>query len=221
MCVIIVCKTRGLTEKEVTQAFRANDDGAGYAWYDSGKIRYKKGFMEVEHVIDAYFSGGVNNIFPHIIHFRNATNKVTRKLTHPFIISEKSSLKLTHQGTEPLLFHNGILPDWKNKMLDFYLNNAKKIPDGDFSDSRFIAIMAHFLGHNILSILGDKFVIITPTSIDLYGKFEEDDGIVATNKSYKTGNVVYTKSQKLALSSLGNSNLDIGVLEDIPDEYGN
>ena len=226
MCVICICKGRGLTEKEIVSAFRSNDDGASYAWQSEGKICYKKGFMKVEHIIKDYFSSGINTHYPHIVHFRNATNKVTAKLTHPFIISEKSPLSLTYKGNESLLFHNGVMSDWKNKMMDFYLHNAKRIPDGDFSDSRFIAILTHFLGPNILSILGDKYVVFGLKNIDLYGSFEENDnGIIASNKSYKTGNTIYTKSQTRALmrGELVNSNplniCDINVLDDTPDRF--
>jgi len=153
MCVIIVCRERGVTKDELQQAFKANDDGGGIAWTEEGEVCYRKGFMKAEHMSSCYFDEHINDKLPHVLHFRRATSKVTQKLTHPYIISEKSPLKLTYRGKESLLFHNGVMSDWKKKMFDFYLHNAKKIPDGDWSDSRFIAILVHFLGVNILPIL--------------------------------------------------------------------
>lgn len=195
ICVIVVCKERALTEKEVREAFRANPDGGGLAWYEDGKVVLRKGFMKVNHMLDCYLGEHVNEKLPHVVHCRRATSKVTQKLTHPFIVSEKSPLKLTYHGNEAVLFHNGVVSDWKKKMFEFYLHNAKKIPDGDFSDSRFVAILVHFLGENILPILGDKYVMFSISNINMYGSFSEDSGVFATNSSYKTGNVVYTSSQ--------------------------
>lgn len=198
MCVIVVAKERAMTEAEVVTAFRANNDGGGIAWYEKNESAYKKGFMKVEHMLDVYFGEKICEKFPHVLHFRKATSRITQKLTHPFVVSEKSPLKLVYHGKEPLLFHNGVLSDWKTKMLNFYLNNCKQVPDGEFSDTRFISILTHFLGSNILTILGDKFVVMGAKKIELYGDFQNDNGLTATNGSYRSGRTEYTRSQREA-----------------------
>jgi hypothetical protein len=221
VCVILICKTRGLTRKEVATSFTANDDGVGVAWYANKQISYRKGFMRVQHFMDFYFDEHIDRKFPHVVHFRNASNSVTQKLTHPFVISEKSPLKLTYHGKESLLFHNGVVSNWKKLLLDFYIHNVKKIPDGEWSDSRFAAILTHFMGPNILSILGDKFVLFSTTNINLYGEFTDDDeGLVASNMSYKTGRTVLTQTQLRSGMTATRNPMEISSVDDIPDIYG-
>jgi hypothetical protein len=192
MCVIVVAKERSMTESELISAFRANGDGCGLSWMEGDKIVIRKGFMKLKHLKEVYLDEGINEKLPHVVHFRKASNKICQSLTHPFIVSERSLPKLIYRGKEPALFHNGVLPDWRARMFDFYLHNCKKIPDGDFSDSRFIAIITHFLGKNVLNSLGGKFVLFGLDKIDLYGEgFIKDEGIIASNSSYTSGKTVY------------------------------
>jgi hypothetical protein len=216
-----------MTKKEVLTSFQGNDDGAGVAWYpDKEHVSYRKGFMKVQHLVDFYFDEHINTKLPHVVHFRRASNLVIQKLTHPFIVSEKSPLKLTYNGKDALLFHNGVVSNWRKQMLDFYIHNTKKIPDGEFSDSRFVSILTHFLGPNILHILGDKFVLFSTEKINVYGEWEEDDnGIIATNDSYKTGRVVLTQSQlrnRINSDGITHSNdhyTSVSVIDDVPGIY--
>lgn len=187
MCVIAVCNTRSMTEKEMRDAFEMNNDGAGFAWSTTdGLTNYLKGFMTADDIVSAYKSANMRRTLPHVVHFRNATSKVCPELTHPYIVNNESPNITEYHGNEPLLFHNGVLSSWRSTMLEFYMNNRLRVPDGDFSDTRFMAILISYMGKNALSMLNaGKFVFITNDMIDLIGDFINDRGILFSNLSYK------------------------------------
>jgi len=176
-----------MTNQEIRDAFDMNDDGAGFAWSTAdGFINYSKGYMTANDIIAAYKEKGMRKILPHVVHFRNATSRVCPELTHPYIVDYDSPNITEYQGQLPLLFHNGVLSNWKGMMLDFFMNNKLVIPDGDFSDTRFMAIMTAHLGKNVLPMLNaGKFVFMTNDIIDITGDFTNDNGILYSNLSYK------------------------------------
>lgn len=194
MCVIAVCQTRGMTDREIRDAFDMNDDGAGFAWSDeNNNLNFRKGFMRAADILSAYKELGMRKKLPHVVHFRNATSAVVPELTHPYIVSENSEVLddeheplITYSGTSPLLFHNGVLGNWRSEMLDFFMTNKLHVPDGQWSDTRFMAILCHHLGKNVLGMLSaGKFVFMTNDIIDVIGDFTNDNGILYSNLSYK------------------------------------
>lgn len=202
MCLISVCRKRGLSEEEINNGFEKNSDGAGFARNTGKAVSYVKGFMSVDSFKEAYFGKKLNEMLPHIVHFRktSGTNTIPG-LTHPFIISENSELSLQYKGCESILFHNGTMSQWKEKMFNFYMQRGTKIPSGTFSDTRFIAILTNYLGTGVLHLIDDKFVVVSPKKVSMIGKFTEEDGILFSNSTYKAGGYSYQNGEEFYWSS--------------------
>lgn len=183
MCVIAICKTSRIPKAEFFEAFRSNKDGAGMAWRDKGKMHYIKGLMSVENAWDCYEKNIEKDNFPHIVHFRIG-GPVIPDLTHPFIISEQSELELQWSGDNDLLFHNGVISNWKSLIVPTFLALGV-IPDGEWSDTRLAAMQVKKLGPDILCFLDGKFAVFSKKDIQIFGDWEkESQGIVWSNRSY-------------------------------------
>jgi hypothetical protein len=184
MCVIALCNTRRINKPEFFEAFRCNKDGAGMAWREEDKMRYVKGIMKDKDAWACYNDLIKENNFPHVVHFR-VGSPVIPELTHPFIISKDSELFLNYEGNQSLLFHNGIVSNWKSLLLPIFIVN-KIIPEGEFSDTRMVAILINDLGEKVLEFVDGKYAIFDQEKLKYFGSWEEEsEGIVWSNKSYK------------------------------------
>jgi len=195
MCIIAVCEKRALTDKELENCFSTNKDGAGIAWHKDGMNHYIKGLMKLDEVKDVYSDIRECGIIPHVVHFRTSTTGgVNEELTHPFIVSKDSPVAdMVWDGKDPLLFHNGCFRNWEESMLNFYIRKSARIPDGNWSDSRFMAILVHFLGKNVLKIKGSKYALLMPSGrIWTYGNFIHDDGVHFSTTAYKARSYGYS-----------------------------
>lgn len=191
MCIIAAAKSRKLTKDEIKNCFTSNPNGAGIAWSEGGKNHFQKGFMTIEKFQEFY---NHFDILPHVAHFRIATSGgVSQELTHPFLISLDSPLPLAGSGAQPLLFHNGIITDWKEKFLHWTpdiireLRRHKKVPQlppGPWSDTRAAAIMAAYSGEAVLNLLSGKFAVISNGTLRTYGEFETAKGIQFSNSGH-------------------------------------
>lgn len=171
-----------MPEAYFEESFTCNRDGFGFAWREDGKVKFKKGYMKIHEAWAAYSEFCKKPSFPHVVHFRLGS-PVCQELTHPFIISESSELVLKGEA-DNVMFHNGIVSGWKDRMWEMFFKLGY-IPDGKISDTRIIAMMYHLFGENIFELIDGKFVAFGATKIKLYGKFEEEDGIWYSNNSYK------------------------------------
>jgi hypothetical protein len=184
MCLLSICNTRHFTDDEFKTAFEKNDDGVGFGWIEKGKIKFRKGFMDKEVALAKYRNFCEKNIFPYILHFRLGSPTVP-ELTHPFIISENSELLLKSNNANGLLFHNGIISGWEGKLFSL-LCSMDHIPKGEWSDTRMLAIAINKLGEGIIDFVNGKFVTIIDEKIMYYGDFDDADGIMMSNNSYKS-----------------------------------
>jgi len=184
MCIIAICLKRKLTDKELENCWASNKDGAGVGWADYGKTHYKKGFTNLAE-LKTFYSG--LNVIPHVIHFRTGTSGgYSQQMTHPFIVDDNGTLDLEYHGNKPLLFHNGVIPDWKDMALTYFLSNGIRIPDGTWSDTRVLAVLCSRLGMNLLDFIYGKFAIIhNDGNIERYGEFIMDEGNYYSNSDYK------------------------------------
>jgi hypothetical protein len=193
MCIIAICETNTLPKEEFYECFKCMKDGFGFSWRDNDNVKFVKGIMKVDESWEIYedFIKGDKNVFPHVLHFRLGS-PVIPELTHPFIISENSELWLNAKKNknnkvfDSVLFHNGIIPNWKDMLINTFIANGK-IPAGEWSDTRMAAILVNKLGENVLDYLSGKYVMMTPTEIITSGDFITDDklpGIRFSNKSY-------------------------------------
>lgn len=182
MCVLILCKDRALTKDEFGEAWSRNKDGFGYAYHINNKIAFKKGMMVLADAYEEYTK--IQHILPHIAHFRLGS-PVCPELSHPFLCTEDSELLLEGETTEPLIFHNGIVSGWDKWMMNVFLT-LKRIPQGQWSDTRLVAIICKLLGFDALKYIEGKYLVITHNDILISGKFEdEENGLIASNTSYK------------------------------------
>jgi len=187
MCVIAYSQSgRTLTKDEFENCFDRNRDGVGIAYQKSGNLHYIKGLMNVETAWDTYQKLKLSG-HQHVVHFRIGTaGGKTQELTHPFLVSTKSPLKLSYSGKSSVLFHNGCITRWEDYEMPFFIAN-KFFPDGEMSDSRMAAMLVSQLGLKVLSKLSGKFIIFSPDKVWVRSPkdFEVSDGILYSNTSYK------------------------------------
>lgn len=184
MCVIAICNSKRIKKAEFFESFRCNSDGCGMAWSTKNNNKYVKGIMKVEEAWEQYNQLIPEKHFPHIVHFRIGA-PVIPELTHPFIISEESELLLNYEGKNTLLFHNGVISNWKQYLLPTFMS-IRNIPEGAWSDTRMVAIILNMIGEKALGYIDGKFVTFNNNDISITGTWEkEDDGITWSNVSYK------------------------------------
>lgn len=165
MCVIGLIR-RKLTREEIKELWESDSHGAGVAWTRNGKVHYKKGFMKLEQFLDFYLNEQLP--VPHVVHFRTASaGGVSPSLTHPFLISPSSPLKLSYEGKAPVLFHNGTvaLSSLMPLVLQLYIKKGLKLK-GEWSDTRALAVLVSTLGTGVLNIFDvDRYAIVYPNRI--------------------------------------------------------
>lgn len=183
MCVIVVSKAKKLDKGTFSKCWESNSHGFGMAWIMNGKTHMVKGIMDLNEAWKIY-----NNEvrIPCVAHFRyRSSGDINRELTHPFMVSLNSPIRMGAVGDEKWLFHNGTVGDWKSILLQLSLiKNAK--PKGELSDSRIIAMLLSQTGDWIFETLYPlhKWVLITPNSIMAYGDFKTKDEQLFSNLSW-------------------------------------
>ena len=184
MCIIAICKERALTQKEIENCWRENHHGAGIAWIESGYVHFKKGLMSLKDFLKVYEE--VKDKVPHVVHFRYATaGGICKELTHPFEVGLKP-IRLEGR-TRKVLFHNGVVSDWKRLMfsiIDYCMLKGKKFPSGRWSDSRVVATLAGIL----------NFEPETPTIITVTGEIIEENNTDETIA--RRGGYIYDEQTK-------------------------
>lgn len=115
MCVIAFSEKgkAAPTEEQIRSMFKKNPDGAGFAYNDikdHNKVKFEKGFMDVEKLLkrlEPLEQWTDTNL---AIHFRIGTaGKNDEKTCHPFPISPIFGDLQKTSGEGPVLFHNGVL----------------------------------------------------------------------------------------------------------------
>ena len=190
MCVIACCVKRQLTKKEFENCFASNDDGVGISWSEKGINKYVKGLMDVEEAWDEYRSLNIRK--KHVVHFRLASaGGVCEELTHPFACDIHDDNHLVYAGESPLLSHNGTVSGWRDLMLQFLLSRKDIKTSGRISDTRFTSMLVDEIGTAALELVGGKWALFDKNKIFVWGDFEEDNGILFSNSSFKTTTKFY------------------------------
>lgn len=164
MCVIYANYSGIPSLDELKKGEERNSDGAGIAWVEDGKVYWEKG-------LDA---PGIHEVLkkvklPNMVHFRNATiGPPTPPMTHPFPLTPRVPLFLKGYSEGGVLMHNGTLGDWKKLVSEACLKSGRKLPGGDWSDSRALAWLVANFGEGLLTaretdlVFGQRIAILSP-----------------------------------------------------------
>jgi hypothetical protein len=176
MCVILACETSRPSLDTLLKCEGDNPHGGGIAWRHNGVVQFKKGLDAKE----------INSIamkaeLPFVIHFRIATaGGYSPAMCHPFPIG--GSVKMRGQAPS-VLFHNGHWGDWEDVFLNALVaGRDRRLPEGDISDTRAIAIMVGWYGKNFLKLVkNQKFVYFGASALEIHGYWTKVDGIHFSN----------------------------------------
>lgn len=185
MCQILFSESANPPREAIVDGNAMNRDGFGFAYVKDKTVEWNKGFSKQEltdDVIDHYLSLP----FPKAIHFRLATHGGTSQaLTHPFPI--KRGIPHDLKGTaKAVLFHNGIWHAYDDRLREGILAGTinPNVMNGGMSDSRAMAVLAQRFGLDFLDLLslgGNKVLILTDTRFITYGSWTEKEGWSASN----------------------------------------
>jgi hypothetical protein len=202
------------------KSFSSNSDGFGFAWVKDELTNYVKGMMKVEEAWKIYKAWIKEEaIFPHVVHFRCGKPTIP-ELTHPFEVSKLSPLSLATKTKNEVLFHNGGVTAWRDRMFEMF-TLSKEIPEGPIIDTRVMAILYFHYGKRIFNFIDGKFVSIGPKSLNVFGEFKEDDGVRYSNDSYKPPKYNHTKDRGewKYNQEMFNAYADIDSLDKAIDEF--
>ena len=194
MCVICF-SPKGVdapTEEQIEDMFYTNPDGAGYAYEEGGKVKYKKGFINLDDLLEELKPLEQWKNRNLALHFRIGTAGHNDEYTcHPFKITTNYGEMRETEGEGPVLFHNGILAEGG-------------IIDEHSSDTQdFVASFAPMLKKYSKSKARDKWLektIGTSKLLVMYGHnkykmlgdWKKDGDLFVSNLNYCTATKYYT-----------------------------
>ncbi len=179
MCVIYACKTTLPPESELAAGAFQNDDGAGLAWIEKGKVAFSKGFVGHKDLLEYKEKYKIG--FPCVIHFRTASvGGKARSLCHPFPVDAEASLDLSGVA-DHVLFHNGHINNWDDWTLRAGIACGYPIPMGPWSDSRGLAWLTFLKGEGVIPFLiGHSRILVMSADeenpFSIYGSWIEKAG---------------------------------------------
>lgn len=120
MCIIIY-KPKGsdmVGKKTLRTCFENNPHGAGYMLSDGGLVRWEKGFMDFDSLMESLKKEGNLKDRNVVIHFRITTQGGVQKgLCHPFpVCGSFASMRELEGYAEHAVAHNGIIPSCSSSM---------------------------------------------------------------------------------------------------------
>jgi|YNPBryulayer2012_1023412.scaffolds.fasta_scaffold01809_7 hypothetical protein len=191
MCQIAICKERKPSMDEIKSWARVNSDGAGVAWSERGLVKYEKALdaKDVQSIIKSLD-------LPFIIHFRLASSGgKSPDLTHPFVCSENLfENPLSYSGKDPVLVFNGTDNDAIKQLILVCAVKGLKLPKR-VSDAYCMAKLVGMIGQGVLSLFSGKIAVLhSDGTIDTYGSFTEENGILLSSYSYYGLNYDYYSS---------------------------
>lgn len=193
MC-IIAAKPAGIrmpTEETIENMWHRNHDGAGFMYATKGEVHIEKGFMTLDSFKKALERIGNDNDMTEtavVMHFRIATHGgVIPANTHPFPVTTSVGLlqKLVC-NTKLGVAHNGIISgvtprtgisDTMEYIAGQLGHLYKAIPEF-YKNSDLMKMIDNAIGSKLAFLTDDGQVYTV-------GHFEEEDGILYSNTSYK------------------------------------
>lgn len=184
MCVIAV-KTKNISpisDEILQQCWDSNPHGAGVAVIKHGtkKIIMKKGLMTKQLLLD-FCHQNIEEKDTAVYHFRLATSgNINAEMCHPFPINSgaKNTVSGEFTGKIEFLFHNGVVGHGTRKKSDTAILAEQLQSKNPKSKNLVLQYLAK----------SNKFVVMTPTTLRLYGSWIKDEqatGALFSNSSYK------------------------------------
>jgi len=163
MCLLIVYEDKFPTRRVLELGASRNPHGAGIAWVEDGKVKWKKG-LKLEELFNYEDKTG-----PGLVHFRLSTvGGDNPLLCHPFPVSETAEVDLEGEA-DKVLAHNGHWMDWQ-KCVSNVVNRDKPLPPAPWSDTRGIAWLTSHYGDDWLDWLSEKVAVLDKNGIQPYGR---------------------------------------------------
>lgn len=199
MCVIAFSPkgNEAPTEKQIKEMFKKNPDGAGYAWDDGATVHFKKGFMNVDDLLEDLGPLEKWKDKNFAMHFRIGTaGKNDKKTTHPFPLTNNFGELRKLQGDGPVLFHNGVISGYggiidplASDTQDFVAGVASKLLTRPNTPSKIIAkTIDTIIGSSRLLIMYGKNKVVK------FGDWKEKDGNFYSNLLWEPHEYTYTPS---------------------------
>lgn len=199
MCVIVLSEKgkQAPTEEQIKQMFRRNPDGAGFAYCDKSdhnKVKWEKGFMTVEELLERLQPLDQWTDTTLAIHFRIGTAGKNDKATcHPFPISTVFGDLRKTSGEGAVLFHNGVLDTggWADPLSsdtqDFVIATAPLFRKYNKSVVRDKFIEEAVSGSRLLVMYDDN-------RVKLYGEWKKSDegDLLVSNKLWENSYYSYS-----------------------------
>lgn len=185
MCIIYATEGKDSrpTLQELKDGQRRNDDGAGMAYIEGGRIKFRKSRRGYDLESLHRFISAVDG--PMLIHFRFTSSGVTSdRLAHPYPITTDAALLNSLEGeAEQVFMHNGTLDEreWRQTLL---ATDLSKLPRGEWNDSKALAyLLAYYNNDAILNLFDDenRFAILSPEGIETFGDWVDvRDGLITS-----------------------------------------
>ena len=196
MCIAIA-KPIGVdipSDEILTNCFKNNPDGAGFAFNYNNEVIIRKGYMKLKDFLDAFHKHDKKFDFKNrgvLIHTRITTHGGTNpQMCHPFpISSDEGALKKIEYTSPYAVIHNGIIS----------LTSTEATQKKDMSDTAIfiqkyltkIAMNKNWLFRKenielIEDLIGSKMAILNSKGkIFMTNGFIEDNGIYYSNTTYQ------------------------------------
>jgi hypothetical protein len=150
MCMLYMCYRNKPPVDALRRAARSNDDGAGLAFVQRGRVRVVRS-LDPEYIIRMFHSPEVR--LPAMIHFRLASaGGVDARLCHPFPISSTGAADKDYTCNAALA-HNGHWGEWCHLLAAILAaspagDRSRAKLSGPWSDTRALAVVAARIGLN-------------------------------------------------------------------------
>jgi len=158
MCVALIIRGKTAPSLRQFEAMEAcNQDGAGLAWVEDGRVCYSKGHTakEIHQMV-----GELPR--PIMVHFRFATaGGKTAALCHPFPLTRQVETSVVGYAGS-VMMHNGHWGEWESYK-SIVSDDENPLPEGPWSDTRLAAYaMVNYPKDldTIASIVGGKLAIM-------------------------------------------------------------
>lgn len=188
MCIIAV-KPKGIEmfpETTIREMFSRNPDGAGIMYSDGEKVLCKKGFMDVESLLEFLSEGDYINT-DLVLHFRIGTSGKTDALNcHPYPVFEENAAEFE---TQLAVAHNGILQRYNppigsdyNDTQNFIKKILQKLPKNFVDDESYKLLVEEIISSGYTN----KLCFLSKDKYYLWGQgWIQDGDYWYSNSSYK------------------------------------